>query len=494
NTTEFRNITSCPTNFSQNVDAGTCGAVVTFTLPTTDISGGSMVLSSSLGNGDIFPVGITTVTYEERDAGNIATGNICSFDVTIVDNEAPTAICQNTTIYLDAAGNATLTAADIDNGSSDNCSAVTLTTSQTTFNCSDLGTLNVTLYVEDAYGNTSSCVANVTIEDSIPPTVACQDITVQLDASGNASITTGDIDFGSVDNCAIAYMTLDQTTFSCANVGSNTVTLSVTDIMGNTSSCTALVTVEDNIAPTITCPSDITVSNDAGQCDTVVTWTAPTGADNCAGAVVTSSHNPGDTFPIGVTTVTYTITDAAGLTNSCSFNVTVNDTENPTIACPGNITVSNDTGNCDAVVTWTAPTGADNCTSFMVTSSHNSGDTFSIGTPIVTYTITDIAGLTNSCSYNVTVNDTENPTIDYPRNITVSNDTGNCDAVVTWTAPTSADNCAGAVVTSSHNSGDTLPIGTTTVTYTITDAAGLTNSCSFDVTVNDTEAPTISCP
>ncbi|HAB27568.1 MAG TPA: HYR domain-containing protein, partial [Xanthomarina gelatinilytica] len=101
--------------------------------------------------------------------------------MTVVDNEAPTAICQDTTIYLDAAGNATLTAADIDNGSSDNCSAVTLTTSQTTFNCSDLGTLNVTLYVEDAYGNTSSCVANVTIEDSIPPTVACQDITVQLD-------------------------------------------------------------------------------------------------------------------------------------------------------------------------------------------------------------------------------------------------------------------------------------------------------------------------
>src|SRR5690606_10759635 len=364
NTTEFRNITSCPTNFSQNVDAGTCGAVVTFTLPTTDISGGSMVLSSSLGNGDIFPVGITTVTYEERDAGNIATGNICSFDVTIVDNEAPTAICQNTTIYLDAAGNATLTAADIDNGSSDNCSAVTLTTSQTTFNCSDLGTLNVTLYVEDAYGNTSSCVANVTIDDSIPATVACQDITVQLDASGNASITTGDIDFGSVDNCAIAYMTLDQTTFNCANVGNNTVTLSVTDIMGNTSSCTALVTVEDNIAPTITCPSDIILSNDAGQCDTVVTWTAPTGADNCAGFNVTSSHNPGDTFPIGVTTVTYTITDAAGLTNSCSFNVTVNDTENPTIACPGNITVSNDAGNCDAVVTWTAPTGADNCAGF----------------------------------------------------------------------------------------------------------------------------------
>ncbi|MCX7549228.1 HYR domain-containing protein, partial [Xanthomarina sp. F2636L] len=140
-----------------------------------------------------------------------------------------------------------------------------------------------------------------------------------------------------------------------------TVTYTITDAAGLTNSCSFDVTVNDTEAPTISCPADITVSNDAGQCDAVVTWTAPTGNDNCGGAVVTSSHNPGDTFPIGVTTVTYTITDAAGLTNSCSFDVTVNDTEAPTIVCPGDITISNDAGQCDAVVTWTAPTGADNC-------------------------------------------------------------------------------------------------------------------------------------
>src|SRR5690606_41968976 len=132
------------------------------------------------------------------------------------------------------------------------------------------------------------------------------------------------------------------------------------------------------------------------------------------------------------------------------------------------------------------------CTSFNVTSSHNPGDTFPIGTTIVTYTITDAAGLTNSCSFNVTVNDTENPTIACPGNITVSNDNGNCDAVVTWTAPTGADNCAGAVVTSSHNSGDTFPIGTTTVTYTKIEGAACRKSCSLDVAVDDSEATIIS--
>src|SRR5690606_4608707 len=97
------------------------------------------------------------------------------------------------------------------------------------------------------------------------------------------------------------------------------------------------------------CPADITVSNDAGQWDAVVTWTAPTGADNCAGFNVTSSHNPGDTFPIGTTTVTYTITDAAGLTNSCSFDVIVNDTTAPTAICR-NISITLDASG-QAIIT-----------------------------------------------------------------------------------------------------------------------------------------------
>src|SRR5690606_41776241 len=103
----------------------------------------------------------------------------------------------------------------------------------------------------------------------------------------------------------------------------------------------------------------------------------------CTSFNVTSSHNPGDTFPIGTTIVTYTITDAAGLTNSCSFNVTVNDTENPTIACPGNITVSNDNGNCDAVVTWTEIGRASCRDGLKVAMLHNPGKKYQIWTMIL---------------------------------------------------------------------------------------------------------------
>ena len=121
------------------------------------------------------------------------------------------------------------------------------------------------------------------------------------------------------------------------------------------------VTVNDDELPVIAdCPTYITQSNDAGQCDAVVTWTEPTATDNCtaAGSLVwTKSHLPGDTFPGGTIAVTYTARDAAGNTSLvCSFNVTVNDDELPVIAdCPTDITQSNDAGQCDGVVTGQSP-------------------------------------------------------------------------------------------------------------------------------------------
>jgi hypothetical protein len=67
----------------------------------------------------------------------------------------------------------TITSAQIDNGSSDNCGAVTLTIgggADQTFDCSSVGAQTVTLTVTDANGNTSTCDATVTIEDNIAPT------------------------------------------------------------------------------------------------------------------------------------------------------------------------------------------------------------------------------------------------------------------------------------------------------------------------------------
>src|SRR5690606_21313929 len=144
------------------------------------------------------------------------------------------------------------------------------------------------------------------------------------------------------------------------NVGTTTVTATVTDIHDNTNTCTFTVTVTDNEAPSISCPANITVNNDQAQCGAVVTFSA-TANDNCGVQSITYSPASGSFFPVGTTTVTATVTDIYGNTTSCTFSVAVVDNEEPRIACPGNIALNNDSGVCGARVAFTPPAIIDNC-------------------------------------------------------------------------------------------------------------------------------------
>ncbi|MDQ3012911.1 MAG: HYR domain-containing protein, partial [Acidobacteriota bacterium] len=106
----------------------------------------------------------------------------------------------------------------------------------------------------------------------------------------------------------------------------------------------------------VTCPTNITKSNDPNQCGAVVTYAAPTPSGICG--TITCSPASGSFFPVGTTTVTCT----SSIGPTCTFTVTVQDTQAPAIAtCPTNKTVPNDPNQCGAVVTYTPPTASDNC-------------------------------------------------------------------------------------------------------------------------------------
>jgi hypothetical protein len=141
----------------------------------------------------------------------------------------------------------------------------------------------------------------------------------------------------------------------------------------------------------------------------VATWAPPTANDNCGVTSFTSDHNPGDTFTVGVTKVTYLASDAAGNTKACCFTVTVIDNTAPTITCPGNITVNKDPGQCTANVTVPAPVTGDNCGVASVVNSFNStanaSGTYPLGVTTVTWTVTDIHGDSTTCQMTVTVVD-----------------------------------------------------------------------------------------
>ncbi|RLD28277.1 MAG: hypothetical protein DRI70_03700, partial [Bacteroidetes bacterium] len=81
------------------------------------------------------------------------------------DNVDPTVVCQDITATLNSVtGSVTIVALDVDGGSTDNIGITARSIDITTFTCNDLGPNNVTLTVDDDYGNKSSCVAVVTVQ------------------------------------------------------------------------------------------------------------------------------------------------------------------------------------------------------------------------------------------------------------------------------------------------------------------------------------------
>ena len=221
---------------------------------------GDLVFALDITDFDCDDLGDNIVTLTVTDkAGN---SESCTATVTVEDNINPTANCREITIQLNSSGTAVIAASDIDYGSSDNCSIKSVTIDKTIFSCEDVGDNTVTLTVTDASGNSSTCEGTVTVEDKTKPIAICKNFTVQLDETGNASITAADIDKGSYDACGIASRDLDRYDFTCEDLGTNAVTLTVTDNNGNQSSCPAVVTVIDNLPPTASAGGNATICID----------------------------------------------------------------------------------------------------------------------------------------------------------------------------------------------------------------------------------------
>ncbi len=108
-----------------------------------------------------------TVTLTVTD--NNGNTDQCTATVTVIDTISPVAVCQDIDAYLDATGNVTIAAADVNNGSSDACGIASMVLDITDFTCSDVGANTVTLTVTDNNGNTDQCQSTVTVIDTISP-------------------------------------------------------------------------------------------------------------------------------------------------------------------------------------------------------------------------------------------------------------------------------------------------------------------------------------
>ena len=311
-----------------------------------------------------------------------------------------------------------------------------------------------------------------------PPVAICRDLTVTLDSEGRATLTADQLDGGSTDDCRPEELTFSasQTEFTCADLGTVAVTLTVTDNTGNTATCTANVTVVDGPLTLSDCPADVVVKASEGNCEAGVSWDPPR---TVCTATLTSNYAPGDRFPLGVTTVSYTATDAAGNTLNCSFTVTVSSDLAAAVA--GTVPATCQTGSRDGAATLTVTGGlAPYAFDWDDDGTFAEGATATgLGAGDHLVTIRDAAGCEVSRMVAI---DAEAPMVTFcPADITVDANALHCSAVVTWEAPRA--NCPGLSLTATHASGDTFPTGITEVTYAFTDAAGRSDTCRFSVTV-----------
>ena len=199
---------------------------------------------------------------------------------------------------------------------------------------------------------------------------------------------------------------------------------------------------------------------------------------------------------MGTTTVTAAAADSCGSRATCEFDVTVVDSEPPTLTCPANITVDADPAGCSQVVSFAA-TAKDNCS--VASLKYYDGATeisspraFYVGIYTIRAEARDPSGNISSCTFTVTVRDKTSPRITCPPRVRTSPDPGadHASDVVIGMA-TALDPCAVAGVSGERGDGlalaDPYPLGSTLITWTARDTAGNASSCTQEVRVE--EAP-----
>ncbi|NQV52398.1 MAG: gliding motility-associated C-terminal domain-containing protein, partial [Flavobacteriales bacterium] len=414
--------------------------------------------------------------------------------ITVLDTIAPTILIQNSFVYLDSTGNITIPASLVDLGTWDACSTPVITIDSTTFDCSYHGdTITTWFYATDVNGNADSQLVDLYVLDTIAPEVLTQDLTVYLDSLGDASITEAMIDNGSWDSCGVASYALDTTDFNCSDVGSNTVTLSVTDIYGNTGSATAIITVVDTVAPEVLLQA-VTLYIDTFGNALLTPQMADSGSnDACGIASFALSDSIFDCSDQGMTyTIGFTATDVNGNFAIDSFDVTIEDSLPPVILAQ-NVTVQLDAGGNATINIGMVNIGTfDNCgldTMWIADTAFTCAD---LGANSVEFIAVDFLGNTDTVLFTVNVEDVQPPVV-FAQNLTLSlNASGQAIINADSVNNNSNDNCS---ITALWLSDSIFDCGDTALFPTITlyaqDQSGNVDSATAVITVIDDMAPVV---
>src|SRR6056300_1283618 len=364
--------------------------------------------------------------------------------VTLVngDQTNPVAVVKNASVNLNASGSASISYSDIENGSSDNCGVTKIYLDDSTFNCSDAGVNKVILTVEDAAGNQDTAHAYVTVSDAINPVAVVKNASVNLNASGSASISYSDIENGSSDNCGVTKIYLDDSTFNCSDAGVNKVILTVEDAAGNQDTAHAYVTVSDAINPVVIGNNLVIYLDSFGSVSITNEMAVQSATDNCSVKDTLLDKYTFDCSDTGkVNEVVITVSDDANNSHKDTIDVIVYDKISPVIRAK-DITLYLDNNGKVYFGTNDIDTGSfDNCSIKSREVNIDSFDCGNVGNNAVVYTVEDHSGNVSTKNITITVLDTIKPLVTVKTNI-VYLDTAAKGSIVNASVISSTyDNC-----------------------------------------------------
>jgi hypothetical protein len=430
--------------------------------------------------------------------GTDASGNSASAlsQVTVVDNNYPTISSQNITAYLDQTGNVLVDPILADNGSSDACSGtLTFALSDSSFNCANQGINSVIFKIKDNDGNIVTAPIEITVLDTIKPIVTLQNTSLFLDTNGILILKKEMIDNGSSDNCSDHLdFSFSDSVFNINDLGNQYIDITISDNSNNTVIINNhQITIADTTAPLIHSGIDDLLDYSLpNSCGRNILFPSPVVSDNSGSTTISYSQGSGTFFPVGETMVIYTIADAQLNSVVDSFKVVVVDTIAPVLV-QGIVNYTQDTNN---VVTWdnTQIQITDNCTPDVnYTLSHNSGDTFPVGSSFVSIEATDTNGNTVTFVSEIIVKDLVVPQFTFTPADSLSfflsqND---CETIVSYDSVVVVDNSP-VSISYSIPSGTHLGVGNHPVLVTAEDTFNNKAYYSFTISVVDSIKPTFT--
>ncbi len=345
-----------------------------------------------------------------------------------------------------------------------------------------IGDTIITWTATDMAGNIASATQTVSVVDTtaseiIPP----ENIVVEA-TSENQNIIEIGVPIVQ-DHVGVVSITNDSP--ESFPVGDTIITWTATDAAGNTVTATQTVSVVDTTAPKLSIPQSITVEA-TSQYGNIVDYGSATASDVVG---VTSIANDAPvTFPLGLTSITWTATDAAGNNATATQTVSVVDTTTPEIIPPVNI-VQEAQSRLNNVVSIGEAQTTDAVS--IGTISNDAPSVFQLGETIVTWFTTDLSNNISNATQTITIVDTTSPTIAATEDITVEATSANENQVL-LEAPISQDIVSDTIII--NDAPQFFSLGKTVVTWSATDESGNSASTIQTITIVDTTPPELVVP